>query len=372
MKFIMKPVKGRVVVCVGTRPSFIKMAPVILKLEERGVDYRILHTGQHYSPGLADVYKELPIRDPDYHIPGLDRCETHGKQTALIMERVERIFLKEKPQIVMVCADANFNFACGVAARKLRILLGHVESGLRSGDWRTPEEHNRRMLDHISDFLFAPTFQSCLNLARELCNGFIIPTGNTVVDSMNMVWHQVVKEKPPLEGKYILMTAHREENVDDLRILSKLIESARRVKNTLKIPIIFPAHPRTLNRLERARWTPKISNQVKLVEPMPYIKFLATLSHASLVLTDSGGVQEEACTLQVPCVVLREKTDRPESVAVGAAMVAGTQPRKVVKAVREMISRPREWPNPYDPFGDQNAAERIVNSIMPLFYKKEG
>lgn len=358
MKFLSELVKGRVVVCVGTRPSFIKMAPIILKLEERGADYRILHTGQHYSPGLADIYKELRLRDPDYHISDLEECKTHAEQTARIMTGAEKCFLEEKPETVLVCGDANFNFACGVSARKLRIALGHVESGLRCYDWRVPEEHNRRMLDHISDYLFAPTFQSVLNLAHELVSGLIVHTGNTAMDTLSRVMDSVIAKPPPSDEPYILLTVHREENVDDVKNLRKLKKIVSRVRR-LKRPIIFPAHPRTVDRLKKA----DLSLGVKKVAPMPYITFLSTLLNASLVLTDSGGVQEEACALQVPCVVLRDSTERVESVGVGASIVAGLNARAVGKAVGVMLSRARTWPNPYDPFEDCNAAERIINSL---------
>ncbi len=352
-----KIVKDRVVVCVGTRPSFVKMAPIILELEERSADYRIFHTGQHYSPDLANIYKELNLRKPDYHIPDLDTCKSHAEQTARIVIEAEKCFLEEKPETVLVCGDANFNFACGLAARKLRIALGHVESGLRCHDWRVPEEHNRRMLDHISDYLFAPTFQSVINLARESVPGLIVRTGNTSMDTLNRVMGQVMDHPVPNEP-YVLMTAHREENVDDVKNLRKLKKIVAKIKNVLKMPIIFPIHPRTVDRLEKS----KINLKAKIVPPMPYTKFLSTLFNASLVLTDSGGVQEEACALQVPCVVLRESTERVESVAVGASIVAGLNVRAVEKAAKEMLSRPRTWSNPYRFMDD--AAGRIVNTIL--------
>jgi len=354
-----KIIKDRVIVCVGTRPSFVKMAPIILELEKRGADYKILHTGQHYSPDLANIYKELKLRDPDYHIPDLETCKTHAEQTARVMTEAEKCFLEEKPETVLVCGDANFNFACGLAARKLRLILGHVESGLRCYDRRVPEEHNRRMLDHISDYLFAPTIQSVINLARECTPGLIVQTGNTAMDTLNRMMDQVIAQPSPSTEAYVLMTVHREENVDDIRNLRNLKKVVAKVKSTLKMPIIFPAHPRTVDRLKKA----KINLKVKMVSPMPYIEFLATLLNSSLVLTDSGGVQEEACALQIPCVVLRDSTERVESVAVGASIVAGLNARAVGKASQKMLSRSRTWPNPYV-FMDANAAGRIVNTIF--------
>ena len=351
-----------IVVCVGTRPDFIKMAPVILKLEEKGVDYRILHTGQHYSPDLADVYKELPLRDPDVHFKGLENCKTHAEKTAFIMTEAERYFMKERPEIVLVQGDTDHSLACGIASRKLGIHLGHVESGLRCRDWRVPEEHNRRMLDHISEILFAPTLQSVVNLSSENVPGDIILTGNTVMDSLRMVLDRVHAQPLPFEYPYMLLTAHREENVDHLESLKRIIKVTERIHRGFNMPILFPAHPRTVDRLKRVKLG--FRNYVKVVPPMPYIKFLSALLHSSLVLTDSGGVQEEACALQVPCVVLRESTERVESVTVGASLVTGLNSKLVYKAAREMISRPREWANPYDPYNDCNAADRIVVNLM--------
>lgn len=355
-------VKGRVVVCVGTRPSFIKMAPVIFKLEEAGADYRILHTGQHYSPDLANIYTDVGLRDADHWISGLKDLTTHAEQTARIMVEAEKYFLEEKPETVLVCGDANFNFACGVSARKLRLTLGHVESGLRSYDMRTPEEHNRRMLDHISDLLFAPTKHSVEILKGENVRGQIIHTGNTVVDSLKMVLDKVYRSSTSLTGKkYILLTLHREENVDDVDALKSIIEALKQV-NKLGIPILYPAHPRTISRLEEFNLMEEMLEQVGIMPPMPYVEFLATILRSQLVMTDSGGVQEEACSLQVPAVILRNKTERPESVEVGASMLA-TKPKEIVIAAETMIHRSRLWNNPFDPFRDGNAAGRIVDAL---------
>lgn len=353
---------GRVVVCVGTRPDFIKMAPVILKLKERGVEYRVLHTGQHYSPGLADVYKELPIRDPDFHLEGLEGFKTHAGQTTLIMRWAERYFMREKPRVVLVQGDTNHSLACGIAARKLGIRLGHVEAGLRCYDWRVPEEHNRRMLDHISELLYAPTVQSVVNLGSEDVPGEIILTGNTVMDSLRMVLDEVRTQPAPVKGAYAILTAHREENVDDPGNLREIIKITERIHQGFGMPILFPAHPRTEDRLKRAKLG--FESYVNVLPPLPYVKFLSALLNAHLVLTDSGGVQEEACALQVPCVVIRESTERVESVRVGASIVAGLNPTRVYKAAKEMISRPKEWTNPYDPFNDADAAERIVDTLI--------
>jgi len=359
----------KLIVCVGTRPDFIKMAPVIFKLEEAGADFRILHTGQHYSPDLADIYKEVNLRDPDFHITGVEDCNTHATKTARIMVEAERYFLEEKPSTVLVQGDTNHSLACGLAARKLRISLGHVEAGLRSGDWRTPEEHNRRMLDHISEFLFAPTNRSFETLSRESVPGAITLTGNTVVDSLKMVY---AKLKPSLSAPdYILLTLHREENVDDVNVLRGIIEGLKKVRHTLGIPIFYPAHPRTIDRLEKFNLLEEMKSHVEILSPLPYMEFLSAIMGANLVLTDSGGVQEEACTLQVPAVILRESTDRSESLQVGAAMLA-TEPEEILEAAKTMRASSREWTNPFDPFGDGNAAGRIVDATLSRGVNSEG
>ncbi len=365
----------RLVVCVGTRPDFIKMAPVIFKLEEAGIDFRILHTGQHYSPDLADIYKELKLRDPDFHITGIESCKTHATKTAKIMVEAEEYLLEEKPRLVLVQGDTDHSLACGLAARKLRIPLGHVEAGLRSGDWKTPEEHNRRMLDHISELLFAPTLRSVENLTRENVPGIVITTGNTVVDSLKMVY---VKLKPPANlplrsswkfsvPDYILLTLHREENVDDVDVLTDIILGLKNVRHALGIPIIYPAHPRTMDRLRKFNLLEVMKSQVEILSPLPYLEFLSTVMNAQLILTDSGGVQEEACTLHVPAVILRESTDRAESLVVGAAMM-GYGSEAMLEAAEMMIKSSREWPNPFDPFGDANAAGRIVGALAKFIW----
>ena len=366
----------RLVVCVGTRPDFIKMAPVIFKLEEAGIDFRILHTGQHYSPDLADIYKELKLRDPDFHITGIESCKTHATKTAKIMVEAEEYLLEEKPRLVLVQGDTDHSLACGLAARKLRIPLGHVEAGLRSGDWKTPEEHNRRMLDHISELLFAPTLRSVENLTRENVPGIVITTGNTVVDSLKMVLPQPVEgitdamldEEPnDFPQPYILLTLHREENVDDVDVLTDIILGLKNVRHALGIPIIYPAHPRTMDRLRKFNLLEVMKSQVEILSPLPYLEFLSTVMNAQLILTDSGGVQEEACTLHVPAVILRESTDRAESLVVGAAMM-GYGSEAMLEAAEMMIKSSREWPNPFDPFGDANAAGRIVGALAKFIW----
>lgn len=360
MKFLAEKdvVKGRVCVCVGTRPSFIKMAPIIKELERRSFDYKILHSGQHYSPEL-NIYDGLNLPEPDHYIEGLRKCKLHGKQTAVILREAEKYFLEVKPEVVLVCADANFNFACGLAARKLRLTLGHVESGLRSYDWRTPEEHNRRMLDHISDVLFAPTKHAMDNLMIENVQGNSFLTGNTIVEALSQYLPKQQRTK-----EIILVTLHREENVDDPKVLKDLIVAVKRIADEFDTMVVFPLHLRTINRLKEYSLSEQFRNHplISGLRPKPYIEFLELLLRSRFVLTDSGGVQEEACILGVPCVVLRENTDRPESVSVGAAKVVGTNPDKILLAAKELDGR-SGWKNPFDPYGDGKIARRIMDCL---------
>ena len=276
--------------------------------------------------------------------------------------------MKTNPEVVLVCGDANTNLAAALAARKLHIIVGHVESGLRSNDWRMPEEHNRVIMDHICELLFAPTPQAAENLRKDNVRGKIVVTGNTIVDGVEQNI-KIAKKKSNIltelrlrEKDYFLLTTHREENVDDAKILSDIIDSAYAVTCAFSKEIIFPIHPRTKKRIKEFGLTDKLyyTKGIRVIEPIGYLDFLVLLEQSSLVLTDSGGIQEEACILKIPCVTLRENTERPETVAVGANRIAGTKPEKVVSTVKEMINVKPDWDNP---FGDGKAAKRIIDEV---------
>jgi UDP-N-acetylglucosamine 2-epimerase (non-hydrolysing) len=270
---------------------------------------------------------------------------------------------------VLVCGDANFNFAGAVAARKLRLTLGHVEAGLRSEDWRMPEEHNRVMIDHISDYLFAPTEEACQNATKDNVKGDIILTGNTVVDVIQRninIAHQrsnILEELELNRGDYFVLTAHREENVDNKEVLSEIIEITKRLISEFELPVMYPIHPRTEKRLNQFGLYNeyKSISGLQLIDPLGYLDFLELMSGSELALTDSGGVQEETCILGVPCVTLRESTERPETVEVGSNTIAGTDPTDVIEDVRRMRAVNTSWNNP---FGDGNAAEKIIDTVL--------
>jgi UDP-N-acetylglucosamine 2-epimerase (non-hydrolysing) len=359
----------KVAVVMGTRPGIIKMAPLVKELTKRQIENFIIHTRQHYSENMElQFFRELELPNPLGVNQNMESYKTHAEQTAEMMRGVERILLEKRPRVVLVCGDANTNLAAGIAARKLGIVVGHVESGLRSHDWSMPEEHNRIMLDHICELLFAPTEDACQNLIKDNVRGQIYLTGNTIVDStfQNLKLAKgkvnVLEENGLDKGNFFLLTCHREENVDNKKRLANILEGMIRVTGETGIPIVFPAHPRTQKRLEEFGLIEKISPvpSIRLIKPLGYFEFLILMKNAAVVLTDSGGVQEECCILSTPCVTLRDNTERVETVTVGCNIIAGTDPDKVWNGVSRMINIQRDWKNP---FGDGLAAVRIVNVV---------
>jgi len=369
-KFLDDPVPGKTCVVVGTRPGIIKMSPIIDELDNRDVDSFIVHAGQHYSHNLdGQIFEDLRLDEPEYHLEDVKEKTHHGEQTAAMLTGIERALLEEQPENVLVCGDANFNLAGALAARKLRLTLGHVEAGLRSDDWRMPEEHNRVMIDHISDYLFAPTERALENAAEDNVKGEILVTGNTVVDALQRNLDvarsesSVCNDLGVTPDNYVVFTAHREENVDDKSTLTDLIEILERTSEELNMPVVYPIHPRTDDRLHEFDLKERIDtiDNLYLVDPLSYLDFIKLLGETALVMTDSGGIQEEACILGVPCVTLRENTERPETVEVGANVVAGTDPDTVLDRATTMLNANGDWDNP---FGDGTAAEEIVDTIL--------
>jgi UDP-N-acetylglucosamine 2-epimerase (non-hydrolysing) len=362
--------KSSISVVVGTRPGIIKFAPVVYALQKLRVPFFLIHTGQHYSYNMdRQFFEELGLPEPRYRNNRAALCRYHGEQTAAMITGVEQALLKERPQIIVVGGDANTNLSGALAGRKLGLQVAHMEAGLRSHDWRMPEEHNRVMIDHISEYLFPPTQRAKKNLLRERVQGRIWVTGNTIVDAV-----QKHAELSRSRGRafdqlglndgdpYFLLTVHREENVDQKRSLTSIVASVERLVREFDVPVIFPIHPRTRNRV-RLFGLSKTLAGIKLLRVVPavgYLDFLSLLQGAQLVLTDSGGIQEEACCLKVPCVTLRGNTERPETVVVGANVIAGTEPSSVVRAARKILTRRRAWKNP---FGDGQAGMRIAKTL---------
>ena len=360
--------EDKVCIVVGTRPGIIKFSPVIMELEKRNKPFFIIHTGQHYSYEMDKVFfDELNLPQPKHKVPNVSSTQYHGEQTAKMLEGVEEALLKEKPKLVLVVGDANTNLAGALSARKLNIHLGHVEAGLRSGNWRMPEEHNRVMTDHISDFLFAPTTGARSNLMKENVKGKIFVTGNTIVDAVkqNAVIAKSkskIKEKLGVKnGNYFLLTLHREENTDFKENLTEILKAIRLLAETFDSEIIFPIHPRTKKRIRYFELNSFVNGikKLRIIDPTGYLDFLALLEGSSLVLTDSGGIQEESCILRIPCVTIRENTERPETVQVGSNTVAGTKPNTILNKVKTMVNVKRSWRNPFG----ENVSRKIVDII---------
>jgi UDP-N-acetylglucosamine 2-epimerase (non-hydrolysing) len=351
----------------GTRPEIIKLSPVIREFQRLQLDYSLVHTGQHYSYNMDRVFfDQLELPDADYKLDvGSD---SQGKQTGKMLMGVEEVLLKEKPDVVLVEGDTNSVVAGALAAVKLGIKVGHVEAGLRSYDRQMPEEINRIVADHCSDYLFAPTEKSAGILLHEGApEDWVFVVGNTVVDAvfqnleLAKAKTKVLSELGVRSGEFVLATSHRQENVDDKGRFSGIIAGLRGVQEAFGVPVVYPVHPRAKKQIERFGLK---SNGLRLVEPLDYLAFLRLESCAKLVLTDSGGVQEEACVLRVPCVTLRDNTERPETLDVGANVLAGTDAERIVECTKLMAGKKRNWPSP---FGDGDSGQKIVEILRRRF-----
>ncbi|MDP2729849.1 MAG: UDP-N-acetylglucosamine 2-epimerase (non-hydrolyzing) [Dehalococcoidales bacterium] len=353
----------KIAVTLGTRPEIIKMAPVIRELKIREADFFILHTGQHYSYNLDGVFfEQLKLPQAKYNIEA--GSDSHAEQTAKILVGVEKVLKKEKAEIVLVEGDTNSVLAAALAAAKLHIEIGHIEAGLRSCDRNMPEEINRVLTDHCSDYLFAPTEKARATLLNEgIPETRIFVTGNTIVDAVHQNLNIAGEKSNILDtlgvetGKYFLVTLHRQENVDNETRFASILKGLDKVAADFNLPLIYPIHPHSRKKMSEFKL--KAPSLIR-IEPLDFFDFLQLESNARLILTDSGGVQEEACILKVPCVTLRDNTERPETIEVGANILAGTSAVNIPECTRKMLDRENDWQNP---FGDGTAGERIVSII---------
>lgn len=360
----------RVAVMVGTRPEVVKMAPVIRASRAAGLHTIVLHSGQHYSPTMSAIFFEqlgLPPVDHNLDVGS----GSHAYQLGTVLLRLEAVLEREGPDILLVEGDTNTVLAAGLTANKMGIRVGHVEAGLRSDDRTMPEEINRILVDHLADELFAPTLTSAENLRSEGIGGNrITVTGNTVVDEVMRNLPSALElpqSATTRAGDYLFATVHRAENTDSPERLSGIVEGLRRASQALGARLLLSLHPRTADRLKT--FGIRLPSGFEILEPVGYLESLALQARAHLVLTDSGGLQEEACTLGVPCVTLRDNTERPETIQAGANQLAGADPDAIVRAAMAMSGRRAAWTNP---FGDGHAGERIVEAItgrgqVPLF-----
>ncbi len=353
---------------VGARPNFMKIAPIhraFQKYKGRAVNL-ICHTGQHYDEKMSKVFfDDLELPKPDYYL-GIGGG-SHAEQTGKIMIEFEKICLEEKPDYILVVGDVNSTIACSLTAAKLHIKVIHVEAGLRSGDMKMPEEVNRVLTDRISDYLFVTEPSGLKNLHSEgVSNDKIFFTGNVMIDSLvyylEKAGNSDVFEKYGInKGHYVTVTLHRPSNVDHEEQLVRLINLLNVVAE--KRQIIFPIHPRTKNNMEKYNLLEKLSSKVVLTEPLGYIDFLALTSNSELILTDSGGIQEEATFLGIQCVTLRDTTERPVTVEIGTNHLLGSNLDKALEVALDTLDGnikegkvPELW--------DGEAAERIVKILV--------
>jgi len=354
-----------VMAVVGTRPEIIKMAPVVRALQKSKTPSILVHCGQHYDYNMSQQFiEELELPAPDYGYRV--KAYSQGTQTARIINHIERLLKRTTPNVVLVEGDTNGVLATALAAVKLGIPVGHVEAGLRSFDLRMSEEHNRRLTDHLSTYLFAPTTTAKNNLKRESVWGKLYITGNTVIDAVVQHLPIAIKKSKILATvhfkKFALATAHRAENVDDKKVLTSFMEAFTEAP----IPVIYPMHPRTRKRLRKDKIYDKIrkNGNVQILPPLGYLDFLVLMKECEMIVTDSGGVQEEATApcIQKPVLVIRLSTERPEAVKAGFAEVVGVEQRKILDAMERTLENRKRFPEK-SPYGDGNAAEKIVQII---------
>lgn len=372
------------VLCVaGARPNFMKIAPLIRALRERPLfDPRLVHTGQHYDAAMSKIFfEDLKIPRPDIDL-GVG-SGSHAAQTAEIMKRFEPILEREQPEAVLVVGDVNSTIACALVVAKFilqrpftcklglrrRPIMIHVEAGLRSFDDDMPEEVNRRLTDAISDLLFVSDPAGIANLRREgVPDGRVVFVGNVMIDTLMAAHDQAMQsrilEKLGLvEKEYTLLTLHRPSNVDEPKTLTALLDTLDQTAQRLA-PVVFPVHPRTRKRLDEAkvrldkrRWL--------LTGPLGYLDFLKLAACARVVMTDSGGIQEETTVLGVPCVTLRDSTERPCTIAEGSNVLAGTTREGILEAFAKAMTAPDEKRMPR--LWDGHAADRIAQSLVEMF-----
>ena len=357
----------------GARPNFMKVAPLIWELRKYPERFHIqlIHTGQHYDAEMSEVFfQDLELPRPDRFL-GVG-SGSHAEQTAKIMVAFEQECLGERPEIVVVVGDVNSTMACAITAKKLCIPVAHVEAGLRSRDWTMPEEINRVVTDSISDMLFTPSRDADQNLMLEGIPGEKIHfVGNVMIDTLLKLLQKTegsdtLRRFGVEAGKYTTLTLHRPSNVDDPDVLKGIVEVI--VDLARELPIVWPVHPRSRKNLEKFGFLRLLegSGGIRLSEPIGYIDMLALNRRARLIITDSGGLQEEATILRVPCITLRSNTERPITVEAGCNQVVGNQPSGIRCAITSVLNgNGREIRTPE--FWDGRAAERIVSVLTRLY-----
>jgi len=350
----------KIINVVGARPNFMKIAPIMRAMRlYRKIKPLLVHTGQHYDVNMSDAFfKDLELPKPDIHLEV--GSGTHAVQTARVMERFEKVLFKERPDWILVVGDVNSTLGCSLAASKLHIKVAHVEAGLRSFDRRMPEEINRVLTDQISDFLFTTCEDADRNLAKEgIARDKVFLVGDVMIDTllyyMKKVWLNGADE-----AEYAVVTLHRPSNVDDKDTFERISKAMNRIAKS--IPIIFPVHPRTRRQIKRFGFEKYYNGNIKLLDPLGYLDFIKLYPKAKMVLTDSGGIQEETTVLDIPCLTIRENTERPITIESGTNVLVGTNEKKIVKEAKKILRGTRKRRKTIK-YWNGKAAERIVKIL---------
>ena len=368
----------RILNVVGARPNFVKIAPLMAAYRRtEAIEPILLHTSQHRGDAMSDsFFRDLGIPEPDVRLPVAGEApRSHAVQTADVMVAFERVVSEHRPDAVLVVGDVDSTLACALVAAKLRIPLVHVEAGLRSGDRTMPEEINRIVTDAVSDLLFCTEQAAVDNLAREgIDTGRIFLVGNVMVDALlahreRAGASQVLETLGLAPRGYAVLTLHRPSNVDDRVVLVGILEAIERIQEEL--PVVAALHPRLRTALARSGLDRRLASMDRFmpIDPLGYLDFLKLMSGAQVVLTDSGGIQEETTILRVPCLTLRENTERPVTIEDGTNRLAGTDPARIVAAFRDVVSAPR--PSRAPPLWDGRSADRIV-AILAVKLQRPG
>ena len=357
---------------VGARPNFMKVAPIVEAMKRRASEFTplVVHTGQHYDEQMSDAFfRDLNLPRPDVYLNV--GSASHAQQTAAVMQAFEPVVIKEQPDWVLVVGDVNSTLACALVCAKLHIKVAHVEAGLRSRDRTMPEEINRLLTDQIANLLLTPSRDADENLKAEgIPKDRIRFVGNVMIDSLlsqlNRAASSTVREDLSVAGKdYAVLTLHRPSNVDDAETFRRILDALEQISR--RIPVIFPAHPRTRKALVEFDFAELIERMenLRLIEPLGYLDFLRLYSGARLVLTDSGGIQEETTALGIPCLTLRENTERPITVEMGTNVIVGTNTERIVRAASVAFDTPPEKRAPrIPPLWDGRTAERILDALL--------
>lgn len=357
---------SRITAVVGARPNYMKVAPIWRELDKHGhISRTLVHTGQHYDENMSKIFfDDLKLPKPDIYL-GVG-SGSHGEQTAKVLLELERVLVKDRPDMLVVVGDVNSTMAGALAAVKLGVPVAHVEAGLRSFDRTMPEEINRMVTDIVADVLFTTTRSAGDNLIREgVDEAKIFFVGNVMIDSLNFYRPVAEKQSTIIDSLglspqgYGLVTLHRPSNVDHPEVLRGILEAIETLAEDC--PMIFPAHPRTRKMLQD-NGIEIAPNRIKILHPIGYLDFIKLMVHAKIVLTDSGGIQEETTVLDIPCLTIRHNTERPITVEEGSNRLVGTDPGKILAEGRKVLSS-RRRPGRVPELWDGKAAERIVRVI---------